>query len=63
MITAGAMRLPKAPDAPNKTHFLTDYYAADEFKLKLVSFDHYNKNAWYKFYDREKIRISGRQLL
>ena len=53
------MRLPNRPDAQNKTHFLTDYYASDEFKLKLVPFVNYDENAWYKFYDKEKIRISG----
>ena len=56
---AGAMRLPNRPKEKNKTHFLTDYYASDEFKLNLVPFVNYDENAWYKFYDKEKIRISG----
>ena len=54
------MRLPKLPNAPNKQHFLTDYYATEEFKLKLIPFVNEDKNAWYKFYDKDKIRISGK---
>ena len=53
------MRLPNLYDAKDKTHYLTDYYASTEFGLKLGPFSNYDKNAWLKFYDKEKIRISG----
>lgn len=57
---AGAMRLPNLPCDKNKTHYLTDYYASEEFKLKLGPFNNYDDNTWLKFYDQEKIRTSGR---
>ena len=56
---AGAMRLPNLYTDKEKTHFLTDYYASTEFKLELGPFNNYDANAWLKFYDKEKIRISG----
>lgn len=56
---AGAMRLPKTYDDPQKTHFLTDYYAAKEFDLPLAPYSNYDGNCWLKFYDERKIRVSG----
>ena len=56
------MRLPKEPNDPDKTHYLTDYYAAQEFKLDLVPFNNYDQNAFLKFYDKRNIKISGKQL-
>ena len=57
---AGAMRLPKRPDDPDKTHYLTNYYAVKEFELGLDPFNNYDKNAYFKFYDRKNIKISGK---
>ena len=56
---AGAMRLPNLCDDENKAHYLTDFYAAKEFNLKLGPFNNYDENAWLKFYGKEKIKISG----
>ena len=56
------MRLPKRPEDPDKTHYLTDYYAAQEFKLKLAPFKNYDKNGFLKFYDKKNIKISGKHL-
>ena len=54
------MRLPCLPDAKNKTHFLTDFYASGErFNLPLARFDNYSKNAFLKFYNEEAVRIKG----
>ena len=56
---AGAMRLPDKPDSPEKMHFLTDFYAKEEFGLKLLPFNNADDNAWLKFYDEDKIKIKG----
>ena len=53
------MRLPCSVDAPNKTHFLTDYYAGQLFNLEMVPFVNYDKNAFLKFYNEEKVQIKG----
>ena len=54
------MRLPKRPDDPDKTHYLTNYYAVKEFELGLDPFNNYDKNAYFKFYDKKNIKISGK---
>ena len=54
------MRLPKKPHDLDKTHYLTNYYAATEFKLGLAPFNNYDKNAYFKFYDKRNIKISGK---
>ena len=59
---AGAMRLPKRPDDPDKTHYLTDYYAAKEFKLGLAPFKNYDEDAYLEFYDKKNIKISGKYI-
>ena len=53
------MRLPNLYTDKDKTHYLTDFYAAKEFNLKLGPFNNYDKNSWLKFYGKEKIRTSG----
>ena len=53
------MRLPNLYTDKDKTHYLTDFYAAKEFNLKLGPFNNYDENAWLKFYGKEKIRTSG----
>lgn len=55
---AGAMRLPNLCTDEEKAHYLTDFYAK-EFNLKLGPFNNYDENAWLKFYDKEKIKVSG----
>ena len=57
-IVAGAMRLPNSFDDPHKTHYLTDFYA-NEFELKVGPFNNYDGNTWLKFYDKEKIKVTG----
>ena len=57
--TAGAMRLPCSPDAMNKTHFLTDFYASERFKLPLAPFSNESKKAFLKFYNEDAVRIEG----
>ena len=59
---AGAMRIPDKPDSSVKMHFLTDFYAETEFGLKLLPFNNSDDNAWLKFYDEDKIKISGKVL-
>ena len=53
------MRLPCAPTDPNKTHFLTDFYASTRFKLPLVPFVNSDDNAFLKFYNMERVQIKG----
>ena len=53
------MRLPCEPDALNKTHFLTDFYASERFKLTLAHFSNKSDNAYLKFYDEEAVRVKG----
>ena len=55
----GAMRLPNKPNDPNKTHYLTDYYAKTKFGLPLVPFNNSDDNALVKFYNMEPIPIKG----
>ena len=57
--TAGAMRLPCSPDAMDKTHFLTDFYASERFKLPLAPFANESKKAYLKFYNEDAVRIEG----
>ena len=54
------MRLPCSKEAKNKIHFLTDFYAAERFKLPLAPFDNYSENAYLKFYNDDRVRIKGR---
>ena len=54
------MRIPKTPKDPNKTHYLTDWYAKDVFKLDLVPFSNTDEDAYYKFYDMEPMKIKGK---
>lgn len=56
------MRLPNKFKDEDKTHYLTDFYA-NQFKLKLGPFNNYDENAWLKFYDKEKIKVSGMYLI
>lgn len=58
-IIGGAMRLPNKPDDPNKTHYLTDYYAKTKFNLPLVPFNNSDDNAFVKFYNMEPLPIKG----
>lgn len=53
------MRLPCAPDDPNKTHFLTDYYGENLFNLKMVPFVNSNEKAFLKFYNMPRIQQEG----
>ena len=53
------MRLPCAPDDPNKTHFLTDYYGENLFNLKMVPFVNTNEKAFLKFYNMQRIQQEG----
>lgn len=56
---AGAMRLPCPPDAENKTHFLTDFYASKErFSLPLAHFANYSDRAFLKFYNEDAVRVA-----
>ena len=57
------MRLPNEPNAPRKTHFLTDYYAANKFHLPLKPFNNKDENAFLKFYNMEPMTIKGMELL
>lgn len=57
--TAGAMRLPCEPDAENKTHFLTDFYASERFKLTLAHFSNYSEDTYLKFYNEKAVRRKG----
>jgi len=52
------MRLPNAPDAPNKTHYLTDDYAT-LFQLKYAPFVNSSDNGFLKFYNKSRIQIKG----
>lgn len=55
------MRLPCPPDAKEKTHFLTDFYAsAKRFNLPLAHFANYSENAYLKFYNEDAVRIKGK---
>ena len=55
------MRLQCPPEAKEKTHFLTDFYAsAKRFNLPLAHFVHYNENAYLKFYNEDAVRIKGK---
>ena len=54
------MRLPCPPNAPNKTHFLTDYYGETLFKLKMVDFINTSDNAFLQFYNEPPVKIKGR---
>ena len=56
---AGAMRFPDQPDGSVKMHYLSYFYAETEFGLKLLPFTNTDDNTWLKFYDKNKIRISG----
>ena len=56
---AGAMRLPCPPDAKEKTHFLTDFYASERFKLPLAHFANYSEKAYLKFYNEDAVRVEG----
>lgn len=56
------MRLPNKFKDEDKTHYLTDFYA-NQFELKLGPFNNYDENAWLKFYDKEKIKVSGMYLI
>ena len=56
------MRLPNKWDDKVKTHYLTDFYAK-EFDLTLGPFNNSDDNAWLKFYDQKKIKISGKHLI
>ena len=53
------MRLPCLPDAKNKTHFLTDFYASERFNLPLAHFANYSEKAYLKFYNENAVRIEG----
>ena len=53
------MRLPCLPDAENKTHFLTDFYASKRFKLPLTLFANHSEKAFLKFYNEDAVRIEG----
>ena len=54
------MRLPCSVDDPNKTHFLTDYYAAEVFKLEMLPFLNHDEHAFVKFYNEEKVQFKGK---
>ena len=56
------MRLPNKVTDEDKAHYLTDFYIK-EFDLKLGPFNNSDPNAWLKFYDQEKIKISGKHLI
>lgn len=53
------MRIPDTPHSSVKMHFLTDFYAETEFRLKLLPFSNSDENAWLKFYDEDKIKIKS----
>ena len=57
---AGAMRLPCNPEDKKKIHFLPDYYAKQVFDLPLGQFRNSDTNAFYKFYNMERIQIKGK---
>ena len=57
------MRIPCQSEDKRKTHFLTDYYAMDKFKLPMVPFLNQCCDAYLKFYNKPKIRIKGNQTL
>ena len=57
--TSVRRRLPNKPNDPNKTHYLTDYYAKEEFGLPLVPFNNSDNNAFVKFYSMEPLPIKG----
>ena len=54
------MRIPKTPKDPNKTHYLTDWYADNVFNLKLVPFSNTDDDAYYKFYDMDPMKIRSK---
>ena len=53
------MRIPSAPDEPNKIHFLTDYYGGELFKLEMIDFINSNKNGFLKFYNKPRVQHKG----
>ena len=56
------MRLPCLPEAKNKTHFLTDFYASEErFNLPLAHFANYSGKAYLKFYNEKAVPIEGKR--
>ena len=58
--TAGAMRFPDKLDSSVKMHYLSNFYAETEFGLKLLPFSNADDNTWLKFYNNNKIKISGK---
>ena len=56
---AGAMRFPDQLDSTVRMHYLSDFYAETEFGLKMLPFNNADDNTWLKFYNKDKIRLSG----
>ena len=60
VVAAGAMRLPGTPESTDKSHYLPDYYASTLFQLPLAPFKNSDENAFYKFYNKERVPIKGK---
>ena len=60
IFTAGAMRFPDKHDSSVKMHYLSNFYTETEFGLKLLPFNNADDNTWLKFYDKDKIKLSGK---